>query len=38
MPDTSLLEAVDALINVASHDLDAYVRRVAEKCVIKLRE
>jgi aminopeptidase N len=38
MPDPSLLEAVDALINVAKHDLDAYVRREAESCVNKLRE
>ncbi|MFZ0695618.1 MAG: hypothetical protein WAM88_00605, partial [Nitrososphaeraceae archaeon] len=38
MPDPSLLEAVDALINVAKHDLDAYVRREAERCVNKLRE
>ncbi|CAN5182680.1 hypothetical protein BH18THE2_BH18THE2_14890 [soil metagenome] len=38
MPDPSLLEAIDALINVAKHDLDAYVRREAERCVNKLRE
>jgi aminopeptidase N len=38
MPDPSLLEAVDALINVAKHDLDAYVRREAERCANKLSE
>lgn len=38
MSDPSLLEAVDTLINVAKHDLDAYVRREAERCVNKLRE
>jgi hypothetical protein len=38
MPDPSLLEAVDALINVAKHDLDDYVRREAERCAKKLTE
>jgi aminopeptidase N len=38
MPDPSLLEAVDALINVAKHDLDAYVRWEAERCANKLSE
>lgn len=38
MPDPSLLEVVDVLINVAKYDLDAYVRREAERCVNKLRE
>jgi aminopeptidase N len=38
MPDRSVLEGVDALINVAKHDLDAYVRREAERCVNKLTE
>ena len=38
MPDPSLLEAVDALINVAKHDLDAYVRREAGRSVNKLTE
>jgi hypothetical protein len=38
MPDPSLPEAVDALNNVAKHDLDAYVRREAERCANKMTE
>ena len=38
MPDPSLLEAVDALMNVAKHDLDVYVRRETERCANKLTE
>jgi aminopeptidase N len=37
-PDTKIFEAIDALIYVAEHDLDGFIRREAERCVNIMRE
>jgi aminopeptidase N len=37
-PDTKVFEAIDALIYVAEHDLDGFIRREAERCVNIMRE
>ena len=37
-PDAKIFEAIDALIYVAEHDLDGFVRREAERCVNIMRE
>jgi hypothetical protein len=36
-PDTKIFQAIDALINVAEHDLDGFIRREAERCVNIMR-
>ena len=38
MPDFKIFEAIDALIYVAEHDLDGFVRREAERCASIMRE
>ena len=37
-PDAKIFEAIDALIYVAEHDLDGFVRREAERCANIMRE
>jgi aminopeptidase N len=37
-PDSKIFEAIDALIYVAEHDLDGFVRREAERCATIIRE
>ena len=38
IPDFKIFEAIDALIYVAEHDLDGFVRREAERCASIMRE
>jgi aminopeptidase N len=37
-PDSKIFEAIDALIYVAEHDLDGFVRKEAERCASVMRE
>src|SRR5215217_6821852 len=36
-PDTKIFEVIDALVYVAEHDLDGFIRREAERCVNIMR-
>jgi len=36
-PDIKIFEAIDALVYVAEHDLDGFIRREAERCVNIMR-
>ena len=37
-PDAKIFEVIDALMHVAEHDLDGFVRREAERCANIMRE
>jgi hypothetical protein len=38
MPNAAIFETIQALIHVAEHDIDTFVRREAERCANIIRE